>query len=71
MDKISQQYIERNKLNRGERTKYDRFVDPNGNVGAQRRPVMYIPGFTLRGYKRMYLPLCEVADTSFHIQGDD
>ena len=23
------------------------------------------------GYKRMYLPLCEMADTPFHIQGDD
>ena len=23
------------------------------------------------GYERVYLPLCEVADTPFHIQGDD
>ena len=23
------------------------------------------------GYERVYLPLCKVADTSFHIQGDD
>ena len=23
------------------------------------------------GYERVYLPLCKVADTPFHIQGDD
>ena len=23
------------------------------------------------GYERVYLPLCEVADTPFHMQGDD
>ena len=23
------------------------------------------------GYERVYLPLCRVADTPFHIQGDD
>ena len=23
------------------------------------------------GYERVYLPLCQVADTPFHIQGDD
>ena len=23
------------------------------------------------GYERVYLPLCEVADTTFHIQGND
>ena len=29
--------------------------------------------FTLHplGYERVYLPLCNVADTPFHIQGDD
>ena len=28
---------------------------------------------TLRplGYERAYMPLCKVADTPFHIQGDD
>ena len=23
------------------------------------------------GYERVYLPLCQIADTPFHIQGDD
>ena len=23
------------------------------------------------GYERVYMPLCKVADTPFHIQGDD
>ena len=27
--------------------------------------------YRLFGYERVYLPLCKVADTPFHIQGDD
>ena len=42
---------------------------------------IFLVGFTLElyvfnsmslfGYKRVYLPLCQVADTPFHIKGDD
>ena len=32
-----------------------------------RRPITYRP----LGYERVHLPLCKVADTPFHIQGDD
>ena len=32
------------------------------NLQATNRPL---------GYERVYLPLCKVADTPFHIQGDE
>ena len=31
--------------------------------------IVYV--FCNLGYERVYLPLCKVADTPFHIQGDD
>ena len=33
----------------------------------------YVKCLTFRplGYERVYLPLCNVADTPFHIQGDE
>ena len=32
---------------------------------------IYSAAYRSLGYERVYLPLCKVADTPFHIQGDD
>ena len=33
--------------------------------------IVIVSIYRFLGYERVYLPLCEVADTPFHIQGDE
>ena len=50
------------------------FVTPKGeNVNSEELEAIKLQQSSFRtlGYERVYLPLQEVADTPFHIQGDD
>ena len=49
------------------------FINCYGSTTIRNFSTLTLRGLTLRpfGYERVYLPLHKVADTPFHIQGDD